>query len=64
MHKPESVPENETHKTFGGFEIKMDHRIPDLVMINQTKEEREREREREREYLPNSGLCRPGGPKK
>ena len=39
--KPESVPENETHKILWNFEVQMDHLIsarrPDLVLINQKK---------------------------
>ena len=38
MHKPESVPENESHKIFKAFEIQMDHlipvRSPDQVLSN------------------------------
>ena len=37
MHKPESVPQNGTHKVLGDLEILIDHPIPvrrlDLVMI-------------------------------
>ena len=28
MHKPESVRENETHKTLRDFELQMDHLTP------------------------------------
>ena len=41
MHKPESVLENEMHKTLRDFEIQTDHLIsarrPDLVMVNNKK---------------------------
>ena len=36
MHKPESVWENEMHKTPGDFEIQT-ARKPDIVLINNTK---------------------------
>ena len=54
MHELESVLENETHKFHWDFEIQTDHLIsarrPDLVIVTK------------KENLPNSGLCRQGGP--
>ena len=46
MHKPESVPENETHKILGDFEIKIVHQVPargqDLVIIKKRKNKQRR----------------------
>ena len=45
MHKPESVPENETHKILWDFEIKTDHLIParrpDLMIIKKKRRTRQ-----------------------
>ena len=45
MHKPESFPENETHKILWDFEIQTDYWIPDwrrnLVIIKERKEARD-----------------------
>ena len=53
MHKPESVPENKTHKVLWDFEKQANHRIlarsPDLVIIK-------------KENLQNIGFSCPGGP--
>ena len=42
MHKPESVPESQTHKILWDFEMQTDHpittRIPDQVLMNKKKE--------------------------
>ena len=42
MHKPESIPENETHKILWDFELQSDHQIParrkDLGIINKERE--------------------------
>ena len=44
MHRPETVQENETHKTLLDFEIQTDHLIsarqPDPVTVNKKKRER------------------------
>ena len=41
MHKPASVPENDTHKLLWDFDIQTDHLIsaqrPDLIIINKKK---------------------------
>ena len=53
MHKPESILENETHKTPWDFVIQTDHLIlarrPNLVIIYKKK----------KQNLMNSGLCCP-----
>ena len=42
MHKPETIPENETHRILWDFEIQTDPLIPtrrsDLVLINKQKQ--------------------------
>ena len=56
MHKPEPVPENETHKLLYDFKIQRNHQIsanqPDLIIINKKK----------KDNLQNYGLCCPGRP--
>ena len=55
MHKPASVPENETHKFLGDFEIQTDHLILarrlDLIIINNNNNNNKKEN------LQNCGLC-------
>ena len=47
MHKPESAPENETHKLIGDFEIQTNHLISsrrlNLEIVNQKKKKKKRE---------------------
>ena len=54
MHKPESILENEILKILKDFDIRKFYQIlarrSDLVIVNK------------KETLPNSGLCRGGGP--
>ena len=57
MHNPAPVLENDLNKLLWDFNIQTDHLIPtrrpDLVIINNKKEE---------ENLQNCRLCYPGGP--
>ena len=58
MHNPESVRENETHKSLWDFEIRTDHvivaRRPDLIIVKKKKKKR---KNKEKENLQNCGLC-------
>ena len=54
MHKPKSVPKNETHKILWDFEILTYHRKPARKSNIVVKKEKKRN-------LANSELCSPGG---
>ena len=64
MHKPKSVPENETHTILCDFEIQIDRLItarqPDIVIMNKKKKKRKEKKRKKKETLLTCGLCCPG----